>query len=64
MTEWMVYDRDKDKIKTTLADNQRHAIKKIHSLYGITPKRTDHTRPRTGDGELMGRHEFQKFMRD
>lgn len=58
----MVYDSRDDSLKEVFAASQRKAIKKAASKYGVVPQRTDHARPRRGDGSLMSPEEFEGFM--
>jgi len=62
-TEWILYDRTDDGLKTVPAESQKQAIKKAISL-GIVPRRTEDGRPRRNGEqvELMKEDEFQSFM--
>ncbi|WEL19610.1 hypothetical protein [Candidatus Nanohalococcus occultus] len=62
-TDWMLYDRETDKLKIGAAKTQKQAIKKALSL-GVVPRKTEDIRPMEGGYRLtlMTEQEFQEFM--
>ena len=59
--EWTVVDGETGSFTLVRANSQEEAIKR--TLDGdVVPGRSSDVRPRTGDADLMGRDEFERYM--
>lgn len=61
--EWTVYDSESGELALVKAESQREAWHRGASR-GVLARHTNMVRPRTGDTDLMGIEEFNRFFED
>lgn len=59
--QWTVFDRERTEFTLVTARDWKEAVLKAAESEGVLARRNLDVRPRTGDFEVAGREEFQRF---